>query len=76
MINGDKSEEKHVNEGDEPIECDTCQCWYHRKCLDKVITKKLIKIWFYLSKQVRPNMSIFDATSLGNFLLFTGDLRS
>jgi len=32
--------EKHVNEGDEPIECDTCQCWYHRKCLDKVITKK------------------------------------
>ena len=26
--------------GEEPIECDTCQKWYHRKCLDKTITRK------------------------------------
>jgi len=28
------------DEGEEPIECDTCLKWYHRKCLDKAITKK------------------------------------
>ena len=26
--------------GEEPIECDSCLKWFHRKCLDKVVTKK------------------------------------
>ena len=41
-----KCEEQCVHEiqyktpGEEPIECDTCQRWFHRQCLDQPVTNK------------------------------------
>ena len=41
-----KCEEQCVHEmqyktpGEEPIECDTCQRWFHRQCLDQAVTNK------------------------------------
>ena len=31
---------KYDTAGEEPIECDSCLKWFHRKCLDNSITKK------------------------------------
>ena len=31
---------KYKSEGEEPIECDSCQRWFHRSCLDQTVSKK------------------------------------